>query len=67
MSFAELGLHPIILNSLKSCGYDAPTPVQAQAIPVALTAGQKVLIYVSAAYWSMPVRVGTYSVEITRQ
>ena len=37
MSFAELGLHPIILNSLKGCGYDAPTPVQAQAIPAALT------------------------------
>jgi superfamily II DNA/RNA helicase len=37
MSFAELGLHPIILNSLKSCGYDAPTPVQEQAIPAALT------------------------------
>ena len=37
--FANLGLHPIILNSLKSSGYETPTAVQMQAIPAALTGG----------------------------
>ena len=37
--FAALGLHTIILNSLKSSGYETPTAVQMQAIPAALTGG----------------------------
>ncbi|MFN0161767.1 MAG: DEAD/DEAH box helicase [Burkholderiales bacterium] len=37
--FDALGLHPVILNSLKSSGYTEPTPVQRQAIPAALAGG----------------------------
>src|SRR5512140_1451942 len=35
MSFAELQLHPNILKALEACGYTEPTPIQAQAIPMA--------------------------------
>ncbi len=35
--FSELGLPQSLLNSLKRMNYITPTPIQAQAIPVALT------------------------------
>ncbi|MBL8377420.1 MAG: DEAD/DEAH box helicase [Burkholderiales bacterium] len=37
--FDDLGLHPVILNSLKKSAYTEPTPVQRQAIPAALAGG----------------------------
>ena len=37
MSFSELGLDPLILKSVLAAGYENATPVQAQAIPAALT------------------------------
>jgi ATP-dependent RNA helicase RhlE len=40
--FSDLGLAAPILKALQSEGYDTPTPIQAQAIPVAL-AGRDVL------------------------
>ena len=36
MSFQSLGLAPALLRALSEQGYDNPTPIQAQAIPVAL-------------------------------
>jgi superfamily II DNA/RNA helicase len=36
MTFEALGLHPAVLKALADAGYQAPTPVQAQAIPAAL-------------------------------
>ena len=36
-SFAELGLNEQILAGVDSLGFTAPTPVQAQAIPVVLS------------------------------
>ena len=33
MTFEELGLAAPILAAVKDCGYEAPTPIQAQAIP----------------------------------
>ncbi|MBJ6725634.1 DEAD/DEAH box helicase [Geomesophilobacter sediminis] len=36
MSFEALNLASPILRALATCGYSAPTPIQAQAIPVAL-------------------------------
>ena len=36
MTFAEIGLHPAILKALTDSAYSEPTPVQKQAIPVAL-------------------------------
>ena len=36
MLFSELGLNADILRSLTEQGYDTPTPIQAQAIPVVL-------------------------------
>ena len=36
MSFSELQLAPSILKAIDVCGYAAPTPIQAQAIPKAL-------------------------------
>jgi len=33
-SFAELGVHPKIIKGLVALGFDAPTPVQEQVIPV---------------------------------
>ncbi len=37
MSFASLNLNPALVQALAAAGYIEPTPVQAQAIPVALT------------------------------
>ena len=36
-TFADLGLHPVILNSLAKAGYEKPTPVQIESIPAALS------------------------------
>jgi superfamily II DNA/RNA helicase len=36
MSFAELKLTPSILKAVAACGYTTPTPIQEQAIPLAL-------------------------------
>ena len=35
--FSELGLSPEVLRAVLEAGYDTPTPIQDQAIPVALT------------------------------
>jgi superfamily II DNA/RNA helicase len=37
MSFESLNLNPALVQALATAGYTEPTPVQAQAIPVALT------------------------------
>ena len=37
MSFAELGLCPELLRALADEGYEKPTPIQAQAIPVVVS------------------------------
>ncbi|MFY9328492.1 MAG: DEAD/DEAH box helicase, partial [Georgfuchsia sp.] len=36
MHFTDLGLSAEILRSISEQGYDTPTPIQAQAIPVVL-------------------------------
>ena len=36
MSFQELGLSEKVLKAVVASGYDTPTPIQAQAIPLAL-------------------------------
>jgi ATP-dependent RNA helicase RhlE len=38
-TFSELGLIPELLRALKDASYEIPTPIQAQAIPVALRGG----------------------------
>ena len=42
MPFSHLGLHPSLLRGLKDLGFTRPTPIQADAIPLAL-AGQDLL------------------------
>ncbi len=42
MSFSDLGLMPELLRAVAEKGYDAPSPIQAQAIPAVL-AGRDVL------------------------
>src|SRR5260221_3952744 len=42
MRFEELNLAPQILEALSHCGYDKPTPIQAQTIP-ALLEGRDVI------------------------
>ena len=37
MSFSQLGLTPALVRGCESLGYTEPTPIQRQAIPVALT------------------------------
>jgi ATP-dependent RNA helicase RhlE len=36
MSFAELGLSPELLRAIEDAGYESPTPIQREAIPLAL-------------------------------
>jgi len=40
--FTDLGLHPSLLKGLKDLGFARPTPIQADAIPLAM-AGQDLL------------------------
>ncbi len=35
-SFKELGLAPLLLSSLSQLGYETPTPIQSQSIPIVL-------------------------------
>ena len=42
MSFESLGLSPALLRALADVGYETPTPIQEQAIPLAL-AGRDLL------------------------
>ncbi len=35
-TFADLGLHPSILSAITAVGYEEPSPIQAQSIPVIL-------------------------------
>ena len=37
MSFESLGLSPALLRALSEQGYDTPTPIQTQAIPLVLS------------------------------
>lgn len=37
ITFESLGMHPSLLTHLTTMGFTTPTPIQAQAIPVALT------------------------------
>ena len=41
-TFSDLGLSPEVVQAVAAAGYDTPTPIQEQAIPVALT-GRDVL------------------------
>ena len=43
MSFSALGLSPTLLRALADQGFDTPTPVQLQAVPLVL-AGRDVLV-----------------------
>jgi len=36
LSFADLGLLPALLDAVRDAGYSSPTPIQQQAIPLAL-------------------------------
>ncbi|MEE8465607.1 MAG: DEAD/DEAH box helicase, partial [Dehalococcoidia bacterium] len=36
MSFQQFSLHPQVLAGVSSVGYTTPTPIQQQAIPVAM-------------------------------
>lgn len=42
LSFADFGLHPLLLQSIVETGYTTPTPIQSQAIPV-VVAGRDVM------------------------
>ncbi|KAF1975451.1 DEAD-domain-containing protein [Bimuria novae-zelandiae CBS 107.79] len=35
--FEDAGLHPVVLENVKRCKYDSPTPIQAYCIPAVLT------------------------------
>ena len=37
VTFADLGLAPPLLDALREAGYERPTPIQREAIPLALT------------------------------
>ena len=37
LTFAELGLSPLVLDAVQKIGYETPSPIQAQAIPVLLS------------------------------
>ncbi len=42
VTFADLGLNPLILKAVEESGYTTPTPIQAEAIPVVM-AGEDIM------------------------
>lgn len=36
LSFADMGLHPVMLSNCRKMGYDIPTPIQAYTVPAVL-------------------------------
>ncbi|KAF9889873.1 hypothetical protein FE257_006963 [Aspergillus nanangensis] len=43
-NFDDAGLHPIIRQNIRLCGYNVPTPIQAYAIPAILTSHDLIAI-----------------------
>ncbi|KAL5002475.1 P-loop containing nucleoside triphosphate hydrolase protein [Aspergillus recurvatus] len=43
-SFDDAGLHPVMRQNIRLCGYEFPTPIQAYAIPAVLTAHDLIAI-----------------------
>lgn len=33
MQFEDAGLHPVMIENIKLCGYEVPTPIQAYVLP----------------------------------
>lgn len=33
VQFEDAGLHPVMLENIKHCGYEVPTPIQAYVLP----------------------------------
>ena len=33
VQFEDAGLHPVMLENIKLCGYEVPTPIQAYVLP----------------------------------
>jgi len=44
MQFEDAGLHPVMLENVRLCLYNAPTPIQAYCIPAVLTGHDVVAI-----------------------
>ena len=36
LQFEDAGLHPVMLENIKLCGYEVPTPIQAYVLPSVL-------------------------------
>ncbi|EEH18325.1 hypothetical protein PABG_00888 [Paracoccidioides brasiliensis Pb03] len=43
-SFDDAGLHPVMRENVKLCGYHVPTPIQAYSIPVILTGNDLIAV-----------------------
>ncbi|EGC41698.1 DEAD/DEAH box RNA helicase [Histoplasma capsulatum var. duboisii H88] len=43
-NFDDAGLHPVMRENIKLCGYKAPTPIQAYAIPAVLTGNDLIAV-----------------------
>ncbi|QSS64054.1 DEAD-box protein [Histoplasma capsulatum] len=43
-NFDEAGLHPVMRENIKLCGYKVPTPIQAYAIPAVLTGNDLIAV-----------------------
>ncbi|KAL4924559.1 DEAD/DEAH box helicase [Aspergillus undulatus] len=43
-NFDDAGLHPIVRQNIRLCGYDFPTPIQAYAIPAVMTSHDLIAI-----------------------
>ncbi|OJD19505.1 hypothetical protein AJ78_00574 [Emergomyces pasteurianus Ep9510] len=42
--FDDAGLHPVMRENIKLCGYNVPTPIQAYAIPAVLTGNDLIAV-----------------------
>ncbi|KAK2757266.1 hypothetical protein FQN54_004780 [Arachnomyces sp. PD_36] len=43
-SFDDAGLHPVVLNNIRLCGYQIPTPIQAYSIPAVLAGNDLIAV-----------------------
>ena len=59
-NFSELGVETSILNAIQELGFENPTPIQEQSIPVFLETGQDILGLAHTGTGKTAAEVGKY-------
>lgn len=52
--FDDAGLHPVLLENIKLCGYELPTPIQAYAVPAVMNSHDIIAVAQTGEYILSP-------------